>query len=720
MASTTSSAPSSIDAGGFIGKGKRNEAVSSSPSEETGNFPTPTVTYNAPPASWFFSRGTKDNPNKTGEQNISETNAQQAVSPPKRKGHSSIKTSTSPNRRNSNTNTDFGMVSDNDEEDECEGFNFVAISNSLLMAGNSYEGNARGNESSKEDADAHSHFGAGSDKHRGVLIMDGVDISLDGAQDTSMNANPADTSVLTIPGSDSLPSEIGSIGHNDDDEDHLLDGALEQENQDQPGAMEENHSQNYPPMVHRFLKNLQRNRRTRLVSDASDENAGVSVVGNDEEGSTAWYDDFSMAWSVGSREDRFGFKSFLRGRNLTKVLAVSAMAIALACVSFVVSQRNHWEQRLQQEAEAMARLMAEKESLRQEVELLMEEATIATARADSLAREQERLILQKQEAERAEKERIRMLQEKEQRKQKERRNQKRRKEQPWRSTSNDDDGFEWFFDDSNEECSGRRGDSTSFTIVDNCWFKAKADINLGSCGGETKDYFSSIWNGLWQDWEYYFDEPTAVNAYPVGSSSDGQSGEQYSDSNSINDYYQLESGDEKQDREGAYSNQDRGYQYGDDTYYPPQDPLRDVFSVIHSAGQSFVNKLSNLMNDEVEAAETAAREMDEIARRKYAEASKTVADAMVVAKEDIRDLSQEALLALRTAVQKSNSNNYQKTDEKGSPSSANAKEGASPSPPTQEVTRKALFDAATAVTSLSKSWQVYAKSLSVSGEAVEE
>ncbi|OEU11373.1 hypothetical protein FRACYDRAFT_270862, partial [Fragilariopsis cylindrus CCMP1102] len=50
---------------------------------------------------------------------------------------------TIPSIASNNSNTEWGMVSDNedgeDDKDEDEGFNFVAISNSLLMAGRSFE-----------------------------------------------------------------------------------------------------------------------------------------------------------------------------------------------------------------------------------------------------------------------------------------------------------------------------------------------------------------------------------------------------------------------------------------------------------------------------------------------------------------------------------------------------------------------------------------------------
>ena len=741
MPSTTSPTPSSVVGGCDKGEDQRKQASSSPPSEESDKFPVlTTITYDPPPASWFFGRGGKDDDsNQAGQQQArfkinSQQNDSSSPSTTESKDHASTKANDSSNETTNqqNYNTDPGMVSDNDEEDDYEGFNFVAISNSLLMAGRSFEHVPENkNESPKETADTHSR--ASSDnQHHGVLIMDGVGCD-SSEEDTRANSNN-DASVLTIPGSDSLPSDIGTLSHHEDDEDRSDplfgevshpsgDGASEKESQDQREALEDPYSRNYPPLVHRFLKNVQRTRRRRLVSDASDEvhSGGVSVVRNDDE-------EISLAWTVDAREnDRFfrgTFKSFWRGRFLHAALVVVLLTTVFAYRSFVVSQRKQreaWEHRLQREGEAMALLLAEKESLRQEMEILLEEAAVSAARADSLAREQERLLLQREEAEKAETQRIRLLQEQELKKQQERQNQKRRREQPWRSDSSDDEGFGWFYDDSNEECSGRKDESASFTIVDNCWFKAKADINLGSCGGETKDYFADIWNGLWDDWDYYFDEPTqsnAVESYPKGDSQEEEKQSRKELKDSENDYYQIGSGVNQQDREGEIGDQGRHYEYQDDTYYPPQDPLQDLVSVIHSAGQSFVNKLSGLISDEVETSQNAAREMEETAWQKYAEVSLTVTDAMEVAKEDMRELSKEALLALRTAVQKSSSSskNYQKKNshETSSDLPPGAKEGANP------VTRKGLFDAATAVASLSKAWHEYAKSLSEVGEGAEQ
>jgi len=724
--SATKPSTSSSNTGGVKGKKEREDADSFLGPEKL-----PSVTYDPPPASWFFGRGGNGDNNRAGEQlsPVKHANEEDFISEDKA-NFSNVSRDLNRPVGNPEFRMDPGMVSDN-EEDESEGFNFVAISNSLLMAGRSFEEVSR-NHSSSHDNDGYS--GVDNAQQGGVLIVDGIgsesgedsiQAPIVGSTNTSHNT---DASVLTIPGSDSLPSDIGTICHHDEideDEDHLDplfeggdeargDGSFQQGNQDQGNTLKDPYFKNYPPLVHRFLKNLKQRRRLRLVSDASDENggipsSGVSIGRND--------DDISMAWTVDGSDARFRGgprKILLRYRFLPLIMATICLAATFAIRSFVVSQRMQreaWEQRLQQEKEAMARLLAEKESLRNEVELLLEEAAVATARADSLAKEQERLIIEREEAERAEKERIRLIQEQEQR---ERQKRKRRREQPWRSNSNDDDeSFDWFFDESKEECRGRKNEGATFTVADNCWFKAKADFNLGSCGGDTKDFFTDLWNGLWEDWDYYFDEPARKDSIEPYSASNGDDLNKETENNGKpihNDYHRISNGDEQQHRERGYDSQGPHYQFQDDTYYPPQDPLQDLFSAIHSAGQSFVNKLSNLMNDEVESTQNAAQ--------RYFEVSQTVADAMDVAKEDMRYMSKEVLLALRTAAQKRNDKNYQETGRAGS-HSAEPANPERPSPPTQSVTPQGLLDAASAVTSLSKSWQLYTKSLSTTGDGSE-
>lgn len=705
---TSTLLPSSASAkgGGIVGgEGKHDLKLTSRPPSEE-STESPTVTYDPPPASWFFNRGSSIDRKPVQEQNSPAKNAQEKDEASSSSSPSNEFPFAGTNDRRPNPGPEFGMVSDNDEDDDShEGFNFIAVSKSLLMVDPSFDPSSEDTkEPAKVETDAYSSE-VGSEKHRGVLIVDGCGSvsdarSEDGSPVVDVDAqNNPDSSMLTVPGTDSLPSEIGSISSGD--------GIPEQGGQNKPNedALEDPHLEDQPSLIHRFLNNLQQNRRLRVVSDASDVDGGdrgsvMSFVRNDDE-------DVSVAWTTNGIEDHFrGVPRKLAWRRWFLPVSIFGFlfATAFACHSFVVSQRKQkeaWEQRLREEKEAMARILAEKESLRHEMEMLVEEAAFATARAESLVREQARLILQKEEAEKAEKERLRLLKEEEEKKQKDR---QRRREQPWRSSN--EESFGWFFDDSEEDCSERRNDgSSSFTIVDNCWVKAKADVNLGSCSSDTKDYFNDIWSSLLGDWKYYFDDSTSGNAldrYSAGGSN-GEvnsrlalpSGKQAIDYDKS--YDRVGNEDDQQNRGGDSGDQGRHYQYQDDTYYPPQDPLQDLFSAFHSAGQSFVNKLSNLVSDEVETSHTIAREMEETVSRRYLEASQTISTAMEIAKEDMRELSKETLSVIRTAVQKGGSAMKSRT-------SQDAKDGTKhPPPPTQQVTMKGLFDAAAAVTTLFES-----------------
>lgn len=664
----------------------------SSPSEEQNDYPA--TTYDTPPTSWFFNRGSKDNSdhsemeNETYSENYTQGKEDDSSPSPNNHHPSSGTEHHDSSTYQPNSNPDCGMVSDNDDEeddDDFERFDFVAISKSLMLTDPSFDHvKANQNEPPKFDSDVKS-LGASGDQ--GLLILDATDTnSEDSRLAVAPNHHNPDASMLTVPGSDSLPSDIGSISSGD--------GILEEDNQNEQDAddTEEPQQPNYPPLINRFFNNLRQNRRLRLVSDASDENngenaSGVSIVRDDDE--------FSMAWTMSSIEDHFCAiprKFFWRRRSLIFFLGVlfgAGLLRQYALISFR-KHRKRWIQRIETEKESMQRLLVEHESLRREMEILVEEAAVATARAESLAREQARLLIQRQEAEKAEKERIRLLQEQEQKKRKER---ERRREQPWRSTSGKDDEFRWFFEDGDEKCFKHRdGESATFTIADNCWVKAKADVNLGNCGSDTKDYFSDIWKNLFRDWEFYFNDPTSSSAIERYSTSmnDGESNGGYD-----KDYNKISGGNDEQNRDRDYDDQERHYQYEDDTYYPPEDPLQDLISIIQSAGESFVDKLTNLVNNEVESSQTIAQEMEETITRRFLAASQTVSDAIEFAKEDIGDLSVEVLSVLRTAVQKNGSGNNNKK--------FHSTQGENPSTPTQEVTRKGLFDAATVLSMLSKS-----------------
>lgn len=530
------------------------------------SLPAPeAVTYNPPPASWFFSRGSTNDDNNADK--VSFSAKKDATSPEESKvsavlandGRAESKRSSTYNPRK---HPDWGMVSDNedeqqlngesiDEEEDHEGFNFIAVSNSLLMAGRSFE---HVEDSVEQQNTTHSE--SETETNRGVLIVDGI--GMGGDEDTTVaangnyhgstgNSNTNDASVLTIPGSDSLPSDIGTISHHDEeDEDPLLEGNHHEEVDELTFGLP--YFQNYPPLVHRFLRNLQQSsNRLRLVSNATDYsevdgpvNSGVSVV-----------DQANESMTEGSIFRRKGLFVLLAG------------AVLCAGSTLWASHQAAWENRLRLEEEARGRLLEEKEALLAEMEALLEEAAVATVRADSLVKEQERLLLERDAAEAAYR---RVLEEQEEMKLQQQEQQQQHENEHFHK-NNDGGGFSWSSDDSEEECGHHDSGPASFTLADNCWFKATASIDLGSCGDTSKCYLKRSWNAFLEDWVYYY--------YDGGEDGSKSATNEYEISASHRDQEQKEDDDY--------------YRFQDDTYYPPQDPLKDLFSVLYSAGQSFTS-----------------------------------------------------------------------------------------------------------------------------------
>mmetsp|Transcript_17091 Transcript_17091/g.39369 ORF Transcript_17091/g.39369 Transcript_17091/m.39369 type:complete len:714 (-) Transcript_17091:1960-4101(-) len=713
MASTeTPIASFSSPNGTAEGNGRQQEEASSK------NHPSPVeVEYDSPPPSWFFSRGSSktsnanknatNNSNTEGEAkqpafsaNISRSDVSSSSSSAKIDQPFSSQQRISGTSTNY-TNADWGMVSDN--EDDYEGFNFVAVTKSLVDL--SYEQVTESKVVTTNDGNGNEDSGS---CQRGVLIVDGLS-SINSYEEVVGNANH-EASELTIPGSDSLPSEIGSIGHHDYDDRDPLFGTIEGVDPPAENPGHQNRSTGFPefrPLTSRpsFSRIPSRMHTVSIPRFTTRKKNNCEDEGEDksESGDTTW----SSVKVIEERFVRAPLRLLSKRRLQRRTVSMFLVALLLAALSgrsYVVNQRKQrevWEERLRLEAEARERLQAEKEALRLEMELLQEEAAVATARAESLAMEQERLLIQREEAER---ERTRLLKEENERLERERQNQQRRRQQPWRSDSEDGEGdFGWSFGDDNENCSGKRGNkdgSTTFTVADNCWIKAKADIDFGSCGDESYNFFGDIWKGLWEDWEYYFDEPNSV-ATAAATSSAGANWQE-------------------EGREG-------GEQYQDDTYYPPQDPLQDLYSVIHTAGQSLVTKMSDFIADEIESSSRTVQDVEDAVSRRYSETTKTVSEAMEVAKEDMRDLSKEALLVLRAAVKKRSNGNNRGSDKTGAPppNSNNKSEYGVPreevstatKPRAQEVTRQELLDAAAAVATLSKTWQETTKSIFAAEDA---
>lgn len=203
----------------------------------------------------------------------------------------------------------------------------------------------------------------------------------------------------------------------------------------------------------------------------------------------------------------------------------------------------------------------------------------------------------------------------------------------------------------NEDCDAD-DDGTSFTFADNCWLKAKADINFGECGSTTKDLFSDFWDGLWysswDDWDNYFDfgasSSDAVEPYKFASSSTNKSEEEEQKAKGGGERFNcIDDNNHQQQQPNLHSGQNQNDQ-DDDNSSDEHDPFTELFSVISSVGQSFATKFTSLISDETISGSTRkiVKDVDNIARRGYMDATKTVSDTVVAVKKDMRDVSQEA------------------------------------------------------------------------------
>jgi hypothetical protein len=709
---------------------------------------------------------------------------------------SSIANNNNNDNNNNDSNTEWGMVSDNEEgegnedEEEDEGFNFVAISNSLLMAGRSFEHVSEENNNGGDDCDNNNdnHINAAnSDTTRGVLIVDGLNHDNDGSNlgdigpstaggtknnatattTTTTNGGNIDSSgTLSIPGSDSLPSDLGTLSHHDEDNffggnDNNEDGNHNSGSGSEGtagtgGAIEggDPYHRNYPPLIHRFLMNLQQTtRRRRLVSDNNDDDdASRSIIHQDNESIHQDNDnDDDVVVDIGGEEktsldhqhrreepsSSFNLRKQFRGISVMRIMSIALITSLIVLLSWighslVINQRrqeDEWKQRLLQEEEHKARLMVEKDQLRLEMEVLQEQASAAWAQADSLAKEQERWMILQQETERmaGKQKHQHQDQDEEERRGSRKRGRQQQDNYDGQEKDNDNnDDFSWFFNDKNEDCNADRrkneesgGGSTTYTIADNCWVKAKADINLGSCGDDTKDFFKDVWNGLWysswDDWDNYFDTTSSSNTI----------GDPYTHGGGSSSSKQEAPQQEKEEQQSSHDD-------AADNDPSQEDPFQELYSVITSAGQFFASKFSQLVTDEVDTTRKAAEDFEDAVLRGYADVSKTFSNTMYAMKDDMRDLSKETLSKLRTAV-KNNSNNGSNSNSKGTASKTDRQHSSSSSQSnddedattgydtkstttssttTQPVTLQGLNDAVAALSSLSKTLHDTTKSLS--------
>jgi hypothetical protein len=148
--------------------------------------------------------------------------------------------------------------------------------------------------------------------------------------------------------------------------------------------------------------------------------------------------------------------------------------------------------------------------------------------------------------------------------------------------------------------------------------------------------------------------------------------------------------------------------YADDTYYPEHDPLGNLMSALQAAGQSFSSKIASLMSDEVTKTRKTASDLEEAIQQGYMQASAALSQAMEVTKKDMQALSQEALATLSAAVVHQ-TKHYEDNQEQPDGDNKQTKP--------QTVSRKGLFDAASALSSLTKTWHEAVASMTAQEDA---
>ncbi|KAG7359085.1 hypothetical protein IV203_015674 [Nitzschia inconspicua] len=469
----------------------------------------------------------------------------------------------------------------------------------------------------------------------GVLILDGV--SSTGGEEN--HGDDPDAASLSVPDSDNIPSdpgtihgaggvggEPGGIARSNRNWEHLISD--DEEDGDDDDEEEATASRGRRRRAQLTLKDIYP-RVCHLVRSARDAiTTAFDGTTNDDASS-------SEATTVVS-----SFPQFLRSAGIP--LLVVAMAVlsvpGYSYYRMAVMARKH-EARWIELQEENARLQLQEERLRQEMESLQEEAAMAMAKATSLHREHEK----------------------------------------WKLLNSVNGGADkdfYFLD--NDDC-----DKDSFTVLDNCWIKAKANVRLGDCGDDTKDFFKDLWNSFWKlpfSWgselygDYGYDDPSGyytMEPYSSSACSPSSIEEECRQSEQESDEYDYRNAEE--------------------------DPLGTVFAAVQSFGQSLSEKMSQLMRDEVATTRKAATELEDAIQKRFYQASTAISDAMAATKKDMQALSQEVLTTLNAAVP---NNNSPKTDEQASSSKP------------QAVTRKGLFDAASALTSLSKTWNEAVASIS--------
>lgn len=539
--------------------------------------------------------------------------------------------------------SDWGMVSEDGAEVEDEG-------GTPRMAGSSFE-------------HVPVRRGRGGDRPegRGVLILDGLGSSHDrpggSLRSGSDGWSVGDDETLTVPGSDSLPSDPGTI-HGEEgtnaaaavlDDDHRfssgLDAGGDATSRDGDGDGEDWELDN------EFRRIDHRRRHSRSPGAAASGHPLRRLV------------DLALGRkAAGRHRPHNGRRRSSRRRRVLNLVVLASTALAAVLLPaaglLVLHHRQRertWQEALLKVESENRRLLSLEEGLRLEMELLQEEAAVAAARAaraQELQEEQRRLFLEEQE-------------------QREREGPQRRGG-PWL--------HEGCGDGDNDDIGGMS------TLVDNCWVKAKADIQLGDCADETKDFFKELWDGLWKAptigvMDYW--EQVSVMFEEDGAAAGGGEG-----AGGSTPPHREEDPDDGSERDC--------YEEG---FYPLYDPFAELMDALQSVGQSVASKFSKMMRDEA----SLAAEIEQTIHQGFSQASEAVSEAMAAARADIQELSSEALAALKGSMKMK----YGTATEPDTADKTEQQDGASSSsstPPPQRVTRKGLFDAASAIASLNRAW----------------
>ncbi|KAL3912909.1 MAG: hypothetical protein SGILL_006702, partial [Bacillariaceae sp.] len=304
-------------------------------------------------------------------------------------------------------------------------------------------------------------------------LVQGGTLILDGDESNTHHNIPDSDASLTIPDSDALPSDPGTIdgsnsGRNESGSNNTSrDGNwehLDSDDDDEDGTAGAGDSQHNRRL--RFQRNLRKGKRwynqhvrpfaAKLFPRKEGEAEDVS--------DSLTFSAFTAATAP----------KFMKSTGFT-LLMVALFLLLLPAYSYFHLARSARlaEERWQQLQMENGRLQQQEELLKQELETLQEEAALAMAKATSLHREHEK----------------------------------------WKLLHGTTDNKDFYFaGEGNEDC-----DKDSFSILDNCWVKAKARVDLGDCGDASKDFFKNMWDNLWSselwgggdafaeysDWDYY-------------------------------------------------------------------------------------------------------------------------------------------------------------------------------------------------------------------------